>query len=236
MAEGSDCKQGKRILIACMMVEDEVKAAVSKLEEPLPIVWVDRGFHEFPSTLKAELQRQIDAAEEQGFSEIMLAFGLCGLGVVGLEAQKATIIIPRFDDCINFMLCPECRKKRGYARAGVMYVTKGWNETAVSVKESREMYIEKYGERRARHIIDAMWAGYRAVAVIDNGAYDLDEVIGDAKENADELGVEFRIDPGYNYVLERLVSGDWDSPDFVKVAPGQPVEQEFFDWVKPRSS
>ena len=103
----------QRILLACAMLEDEVLAAYDKHGCDMAIRWIDRGYHENPDVLRAELQKMIDAAEQEGATEILLAIGLCGNGVVGLVGQHARLAIPRFDDCINLMLCCGQRTCRG---------------------------------------------------------------------------------------------------------------------------
>ena len=217
-----------RILIACAMLEDEVRAAWDKYGRGMRIMWVDRGYHEKPDTLRIKLQEMIDTAEEAGATQVLLAIGLCGNGAVGLACKRATLVMPRFDDCINLMLQVGERTCRGLAQAGVMYLTHGWGHDATMVVGQRELYARKYGDRRANRLMKAMWGSYRAISLIDNGCYDLADVQEYADTCAKSLDVDVRIDLGSNHVLEKLLSGQWDE-DILVCEPGRAITQEDFD-------
>lgn len=211
------------------MMEDEVRAALDACGAELPIVWIDRGYHSKPDVLRDKLQESIDAAEAAGASEVLLAIGLCGRGAVGLRTERAVLAMPRFDDCVNLMLCTGNRATRGYAQAGVMYLTRGWSNDASLIAGQRELYRRKYGERKADRLMKGMYGAYRAVSLIDNGCYEIDDVRPYAQQCADILDVGVQVDAGSNIVLEKLVSGAWDD-DILVCRPGQPVMQEDFDF------
>ena len=218
-----------RALIACAMMEDEVRAALERCGVALPVTWIDRGYHSKPEVLREKVQERIEEAERAGAGEVLLALGLCGCGAVGLHTERAVLAMPRFDDCVNLMLCTGERTSRGFAEAGVMYLTRGWSSDASLIVGQRELYRRKYGDRRADRLMRGMYGSYRAVSLIDNGCYDLQETREYAQRCADTIGVEVRTDPGSNIVLEKLVSGAWDD-DILVCGPGRPVQQEDFDY------
>ena len=218
----------RRILIACAMMEDEVRCAWEKHGRGMRIMWVDRGYHEKPDVLRAKLQEMIDEAEEAGATQVLLAIGLCGNGAVGLSCKRATLAMPRFDDCVNLMLQAGERTCRGLAKAGVMYLTRGWAHDATMVTGQRELWVRKYGERRADRLMKSMWGAYHAVSLIDNGCYDLEDVESYAQTCAKALDVGVRVDSGSNDVMEKLLSGRWDR-DILVCEPGRAITQEDFD-------
>ena len=211
------------------MMEDEVRAALASCKGEVGVTWVDRGYHDKPEVLQAKLQECIDEAEAAGARTILLAIGLCGNGVVGLKTQHATLAMPRFDDCVNLMLCTGNRTTRGYAEAGVMYLTRGWAQDTTLITGQRDLYIQKYGPRKAERLMKGMYGAYRAVSLIDTGCYQLNDVRGYAQECANTLGLPMRVDPGSNIVLEKLLSGTWDD-DILVIAPGTPVQQDDFNY------
>ncbi len=228
-SSGSD--GGRRVLIACCMVEDEVKAALELTGAQLETVWVERGFHEKPDVLRAELQRRIDEAEMGGATQILLAYGLCGGGIEGLKTREAQLVVPRFDDCVNFMLETGCRTCRGKAKAGVFYLTEGWvRDEKLGPSRMYKRYLEQFGERKANRLIQIMYGAYRAVSLIDNGCYDLEKVFPVAYEFADTIGVDV-VDSvaGSNVVLEKLVAGLWDD-DIIVAQAGEPILQADFEF------
>ena len=219
---------GGRVLIACAMMEDEVACAVERAEEDVYTVWVDRGFHSEPDHLRAELQRNIDWVEERGAACILFAFGLCGNGAVGLVTRRAQLAIPRFDDCVNIMLEHGPRTCQGRAQGGVMYLTRGWtHDVAAAMYSMKDQYVAKYGERRAKRLMEAMYGGYHAVSLIDNGCYELEDAMEVARHSAESINVGVQVDPGSNQVLEKLICGPWDE-DIVVCEPGRPLVQEDF--------
>lgn len=222
--EARGCTEGKRVLIACAMIEDELRAAFDATGATFDeIMWVERGFHRYPSRLKAELQRLIDVAERGGADCIVLAFGLCGGSADGLHSERATVVMPRFDDCVNFMLETGHRCCRGQARAGVFYLTQGWShDSDQNPLAMRQDYIERFGQKKADRLMEVMFGAYRSVTLIENGCYEPEAVMPYAHGAAEALGVGVNSVEGSNVILEKLLSGDWDDDILVR-EPGRGV-------------
>ena len=125
----------KKILIACSMIEDEINAAFDRFEiRDIEIRWQERGHHNDPDKLREVIQAEINRAEKDGADLIMLGYGLCGNGAVGWHTEKAVLAMPRFDDCVNMMLCTDKRDRRNYLKAGHMYLSK------IRKKKSRQTH------------------------------------------------------------------------------------------------
>ncbi|HZL04222.1 MAG TPA: DUF1638 domain-containing protein, partial [Coriobacteriia bacterium] len=71
---------------------------------------LDFGLHTDPDRLRATLQAtiaEVAASAPAGSEEpitIILGYGLCSQGVVGLRAEGCRLVIPRVDDCIALFL------------------------------------------------------------------------------------------------------------------------------------
>lgn len=228
------------ILIACSMMEDEIRRVLGKKQLTCPVIWMERGYHSSPDKLRAVLREQISLAEQrlrgsgtplrnegQEPPAILLAYGLCGNGTEGLQTQASLLAMPRFDDCINTLLCCGRRTCRAMEKAGVYYLTRGWTLDTGALLQSRQKLLERFGEKKTARIMDMMYDGYRKVAVIDDGCYDTAPVQQYAQECADLLHVDAETVPGGTYILEKLLTGNWDNDILVK-QPGHPVEQEDF--------
>lgn len=124
----SICGKGKnetvdRILRdACRGTEKSLQQGQSVLPE---IIEQPRGMHEHPKELKERLSVLI--SEHQNVDEIVLTYGLCGYGTVGLISENTRLVLPRFDDCISQLLYRETegRTCRSKIQAGHLYLT-GW--------------------------------------------------------------------------------------------------------------
>lgn len=216
----------RRILIACSMMEDEINAALTKRQK-LPVVWMDRGFHNEPEKLKKELQRQIDSLQD--YDEILCAFGLCGNGTDGISSRHARIILPKFDDCVNLMLCTGTRIARGLTRPDSLYFTRGWTRDDESVLRQYEELGKKYDDETRDAVLEMMYEHYNTVTVIDTGCYDTAPVAEYARRAADLLGLNVEMTTGSNRILQQLLDECWDD-NFIILEPGEVLSPEHFEF------
>jgi hypothetical protein len=222
----------KKILIACSMIEDEINAVFDRFGiSDIEIWWQERGHHNDPDKLREVVQAEIDRAEKEGADLIMLAYGLCGNGAVGWHTDKAKLVMPRFDDCVNMMLCTGCRDRRNYLKAGHMYLTGGWSRDDGALLTMLDSYLEKYGERKGKKLMKLMLASYTGVTVIDTGCFEMKPVIEYADECAEGFGLKRYIVPGDNKPMEKLITGEWDD-DIIIAEPGQIIKEEDFEFAE----
>ena len=104
----------KRLIVSCGMLAEELKKACAEQSVLPEIIEQPRGMHEHPKELKERLSVLI--SEHQNVDEIVLTYGLCGYGTVGLISENTRLVLPRFDDCISQLLYREtegrtCRSK-----------------------------------------------------------------------------------------------------------------------------
>lgn len=222
-------KYNKIVLIACSMIEDEINAVFNCFDVPeIEIRWQERGHHNDPEKLREVVQAEIDMAEDEGADLIMLAYGLCGNGAVGWHTRRADLVMPRFDDCVNMMLCTGKRDRRNYLDAGNMYLTGGWSRDEGALLDMFESYLSKYGRRKADKLMKLMLDSYTSVTVIDTGCFRMGPVLEYANTCAERFGLEPHIVPGGNEPLRKLITGCWDK-DILICPPGKPVDEEAFD-------
>ncbi|MCI8281458.1 MAG: DUF1638 domain-containing protein [Lachnospiraceae bacterium] len=215
----------QRILIACSMLEDEIKKVYKEIECNIPVIWVERGFHNTPEKLNGELQKIID--EHQDCDEILLTFGLCGNGTEGIVSKNTMLVMPRFDDCINMLLCKGKRESRGLTKADSIYITRGWTLDSESILSQYDKYVEDYGEESAEGIIEMMYQHYKTITVIDTDSYEKAPVMEYANQAARLLGLSSQMTEGSTKVLRDLLLGNWEE-HFIVQKPGCSVTQTLF--------
>lgn len=189
------------------------------------------GGNENPETKDHPARAAHIAENPAGSPAVLLAYGLCGNGTEGLQAESAVLAMPRFDDCINTLLCCGPRTSRALEQAGVYYLTRGWTLDTGAMLQSHQKMLEKYGEKKTKIIMQMMYDGYKSVAVIDDGCYDTAPVQQYAQKCADLLHVDTETVSGGTNILEKLLTGNWDDDILVKPA-GKPVKQEDFFYEK----
>lgn len=219
----------KRILIACGMLEDEINQVCQELDCKIPVLWVERGFHNTPVKLKEKLQELID--QNQDYDEILLSFGLCGNGTEGLVSRKTTLVLPKFDDCINMLLCDGKRRGRGLTEPGSIYLTRGWTLDSEAILTQYEQYVKEYGEESAEAILEMMYEHYKTISVIDTGCCELSLVLEYAQKAAKLLELSTRTVKGSVWTLRQLLSGCRGENLIVK-NPGEPVKQSDFEMAE----
>ncbi len=210
-------------VIACATVIEEM---ARHMPDDMPRQVLDFGLHTQPGSLTAALQEAIDASTN--LDAILLGYGLCSRGAVGLRATHCRLVIPRVDDCIAIFLGSRHeydRQVRG--EPGTYYLTKGWIEVGDSPFSDVDRLAARYGEERAVRITKLMLRHYRRLAFINTGARDLDRYRAWAVAAAERFDLRFEEIAGSPWLVEKLLRGPWDD-EFVVVRPGETVTYEMF--------
>ncbi|MBR0026533.1 MAG: DUF1638 domain-containing protein [Clostridia bacterium] len=213
----------KEVIIACAMLEDEVNLAMRETGCTLPVIWLERGLHEFPEKLRAELLRQL---EQTDADTVLLAYGLCGNALVDVGSAKARLVIPRFDDCVRMLLSGEtCPRYMGDCHA--LYFTGSWFRSDRFIGKEYKKCEARMGEKRTRKVYRKMFENYREVRLIDTGAYCLDDYQAEAEETAELFGLGCSREQGTIRILKKLFAREWDD-EFLILPPGEKFRTEQF--------
>ena len=145
------------IIIACSMVDNEIRMAMELEKSDIPVVWMDKGLHDDPEKLRSALQEEILKYQDREW--IALLYGLCGNGILGISSPMSKLIIPKYDDCIRMILSlnengpiesdPRC-----------LYYTENWLDREDSLIMDTQKYTRKYGEKKGKKILKCMLGNY----------------------------------------------------------------------------
>ena len=99
-------------IIGCMVFNREISYLVSQSRHVIRVWWLRQGLHNTPDILRTELQHAIDKVERENerlpenlrYEAIVLAYGLCSNGLIGLRSRTLPLVAPRCDDCISLFL------------------------------------------------------------------------------------------------------------------------------------
>lgn len=210
-------------VISCATVIEEM---APRMPDEMAREVLDFGLHFRPGGLRAALQEAIDRST--GYDTLLLGYGLCSRGVVGLRATTARLVIPRVDDCIAIFLGSRADYAREHAKEpGTYYLTKGWIEAKDSPLDGIAELVPKYGEVRAERMMKLMLKNYTRVAFIDTGAYELERYRSYSQENARRFDLRYEEIEGKPGLVEKLLYGPWDQ-ECVVVEQGGTMEYEAF--------
>ena len=211
----------KRIkVIACATVIEEMRPL---LPSGVTYEVLDFGMHITPEKLRESLQQTVDRIGD-GVDVIILGYGLCSMGVVGLKSEKCTLVVPRVDDCIAIFLgSTAAYREQGKKEPGTYYLTKGWIEVGDSPFDEYKRLIERYGQERADKVMNMMLKNYTRLAYIDTGHDNQERHRDYARRTAEKFNLRFEEIPGSNVLIKELIQGPWED-DFIVKAPGEIIK------------
>ena len=136
--------------------------------------------------------------------------------------------LPRFDDCINQLLCKKPRTERKQTETDSIYLTRGWTLDKEAVLQQYNILSRQYEPEMRDMILRTMYDGYHALSVIDTGCYDTKPVEQYADKASRYLGFDRKTVPGNISTLEHLICGTEDS-NILTLAPGEPITASLFE-------
>jgi hypothetical protein len=213
----------RKLVIACATVIEEMLPLPPDVGHRI----LDFGLHTDPGKLRQALQNAIDASSGQA-DTIILGYGLCSQGVIGLRATGCTLVVPRVDDCIAIFL-GSCSAYRQQSRSepGTYYLTKGWIEVGDSPFAEYERMVASRGTKYAERIIRLMLNNYKRLALINTGQYELERYRDYARRTALRFGLRYEEIEGSTVLVKKMLNGPWDD-EFIVVQPGQAIQFEDF--------
>jgi hypothetical protein len=237
-------------LIACEVLFRELSAIAARTAHQVDLAFLPKGLHDIGAAgMVARLQAAVDAADTPGYDALLLGYALCNNGIVGLRARTLPVVIPRGHDCMTLFLGSRQRYQQYFNdNPGTYFLTSGWIERGEATGELRqlsianqngmdmsmEQLVEKYGEENARYLWEQLCdttRNYRQITYIAMGVGPDPQFQEQAEARARERNWTFDAVQGNLSLLERLVSGEWNGPDFLVVPPGHRVVVTYDDRI-----
>ena len=230
------------LLIGCPVFRRELELLAATARNSVTFRWLELALHERPpGALREALQAAVDAASPWEFDAVLLAYGLCNRGVVGLAAKSLPVVIPRAHDCLGILLGSTRRYLAQLeSEHGTYFQSAGWLEYSDLNGEigqptftlgpasglDRAALAEKYGEENADFLLEQL-AGltgrYRRLAFIDTPVPSAAKWEAAARDIAATRGWRFERLAGDLGWLRRLLDGAWSEEEFQVLQPGERV-------------
>ncbi len=233
-------------IIACRILSRELNFLASQSTNQVDITWMGRGLHNDTDKLRRHLRDAVDELYHQiGTGElehrpdaIVLGYGLCSGGVVGVRCRDIPLVVPRTDDCIALFMGSQQRYLREFEEArGAVWLNSAWIEQSPRLVDGEDLrrrkwqeYAEKYGEDNADYLmeIESSWiSSYSTMGYIRSGVYDTAENLEYARREAAEKGWRMREIDDDLRLLRMMVDGTWNDEEFLILKPGEQIAPDY---------
>lgn len=214
----------KYLVIACNIMKEELLQFQAEVNS---FVFMEQSLHRTPQKMGPLIQREIDKADYQDWDYIILGYGLCSNGILGIHSKRHSLVIPRVHDCIALFLGSyENYVEEHQKEPGTYYLTKGWIEEGKSPLGIYQEYCQRYDPETAEWAIKEELKNYTRIALVDTG--DLSEVHREhSKENANFLHLRYEEIKSSLEYFEKMLRGTWKD-GFIILKPGEEVTQKLF--------
>jgi len=220
-------------VIACDVLEAEVR----QLAEGSPIIrridFVPQGLHNEPMRLRSTLQEAVTRVEtDPDIDHIALVYGLCSRGTEALRLKRCRLVIPRAHDCVTLFLGDRHRYAEYVARhPGTYWYSPGWIKCHATpgperLERLRREFTEKFGEDDAEYLIEMEkeWIShYNRATHVTLGIGDPEGERAYTRRCAECLGWDYDQVEGDPQLLSDLLHGRWDDERFLIVNPGEVI-------------
>ncbi|HSR11585.1 MAG TPA: DUF1638 domain-containing protein [Thermodesulfobacteriota bacterium] len=210
------------IVIACSIMKEEL-THVS--HDGVSFVFLEQSLHRTPQKMKDAIQAEIDKA---GDRPVVLGYGLCSNGLLGIRAGKNRVAVPKAHDCITFFLGSRARYMEEHNREpGTYYLTRGWIDERKSPLGILDEYCRKYGKETAEWAIREELKNYTRIALVESELGVSESHRSHAEENARFLNLRYEELRGSLDFFRKIVESRWDD-DFIILNPGEELTQDKF--------
>ena len=212
------------------MAKKKIIACAAVIEEMLPVLppdiayeILDFGLHFRPENLQKVLQETINQSAHHA-DILILGYGLCSNGVVGLKApESTTLVIPRVHDCIAIFLGSHAEYvKQMKHETGTFFLAKGFIEVGDTPLEEYNRTVERHGKENADRVMKAMFGHYKRILFVNTGHDEVGKYQDHARRTAKQLNLRYEEMRGSRVLIQKIIHGPWED-DFIIAKPGETI-------------
>jgi len=227
----------KTYVIACAVLAVDLRHSAEKLGLDLKYKFLEAGLHNSPKLLKEKLQAAIDEICASNLCDrIIIGYGICGKGTIGIQSRNIPMTIPKVHDCIALFLGGDQAYKREFKKfPGTYYLSAGWCEEKTDPISQRKQWanfgeqklnfndlVGEYGKEAADQTFDFLnsWQkNYQRAAFIETGAKKSSRYEQYALEMAEEYNWKYEKIQGSQALINKLITADQSTSDILFVPP-----------------
>ena len=198
------------------------------------VEYLEMGLHDQPDVLRQEVQATINRLEENPLLDtVLLLYGVCGNGLIGIRSSRCRLVLPRAHDCVSILLGgPKVHEAILKENPGTYFYSPGWVRGKRVPGPDRDAHLRKfYGERYPddeEMLEDLIEADQETFAHHNCAAY-VDVTNNPQAESycqgcASSLGWKYQRLAGDPSLIKDLFAGNWEASRFLVVEPGEAIE------------
>lgn len=226
--------------IGCGVLAPDIKHIAKKLNLEFRQKFLPGGLHDRPDELRKRLQTAIDDVSRDGTCRrIIVGYGLCGKGAVGIHAHDIPLVFPKVHDCISLFLGSDQAYGEEFKKCpGTFYISAGWYSEKAEPHNGKTERVwvgdhtmgcneitDKYGLESGGKIIrffNSWQKNYQRAAFIDTGIGNTERPAKHAKEMAEKYNWAYEKIQGNLSLMTRLLTAT-TSDDLILVVPPNSV-------------
>ncbi len=230
-------------VIACDVLNREISYLSSLSNCYVDVTFLHQGLHCTPDKLKIMLQKEIDIANNgfpynhfelyPEYDYIVLGYGLCSNGIIGLSSKKLSLVVPRAHDCITLLLGSKSKYDELFSlNPGTYWYSRGWIECSIQPGEERyintlNQYVERYGEENAEYLMNmeqGWFSKYNKAAFINWKCLGNTEYYKSyTKKCAQYLKWDYTELNGDFLLMEKILNGYFEDGDVQVIPAGKTI-------------
>jgi hypothetical protein len=215
----------------------ELRYCVARSPGRFDIEFFPAGLHERPEKLNALLKEAVEKIDPVIYEYVLLNYGLCGNGTLGISHPKLPIVVHNCHDCIPLIVGNKERHKKWVGeKPGTYFYSCGWIDELLvpGCPDYDEKYLELYGRTIDRHKRDRieriLIANYTHVVYIywnELGPEIAEKGRKYTKQCRSLLAERFGLHLAYDEIegipalIRSFVEGGWDENCVIIVEPGK---------------
>ncbi len=227
----------KTYVIACAVLSVDMKSFARKMGMDIEYKFLEGGLHDNPKLLKEKLQKAIDeiSARNDG-DRIIVGYGVCGKGTIGVRSRGIPLVIPKVHDCIALFLGGDQAYKDQFKKfPGTYYLSAGWCEEKSEPMSQRQQQawfgsekikfddlVKSHGRETADTtfaFLNSWQKNYQRAAFIETYAKQSPKYEAYAKEMAETYNWEYAKIAGSHDLVGKMMTLELSNDEILVVPP-----------------
>lgn len=238
-------------IIACDVLNREISYLASQSKHYVDVTYLNQGLHNTPDKLREMVQSEVDKANGEfpynyyntcpNYDYIIIGYGLCSNGIVGLTSRSIPMVIPRAHDCITMLMGSKEKYKSTFGDNPGTYwfsngwIERGWQPSDLKYNALLKDYTERYGEDNAEFLMEMEqnWMKeYKNAGFISWDCFPNNEYYRNfTKDSSIFFKWNFIEIEGSSSLLKNIINGEFHDNEVLMVPPTAVVNASYDDEI-----